>query len=243
MAIAVEVCVDNIESVVTAVDAGASRIELCGALSVGGITPNAGLIQKSLDLCNIPIHVMIRPRGGDFVFSRDEIDIMVADIKFMQILGVKGVAFGALTEKGEIDDSALTRLMSAARGMDVTFHRAFDLCRNPYQALETAIDFGCDRILTSGLKANAVEGVELLAQLVKRAGKRIKIMPGGGITPENAATIVNTTGVQELHLSGKVPRFSKMSVCQEMEKGISDISSIDVTSFEKIDSIITLFQQ
>ncbi len=242
MAITVEVCVDNIESVVTAVDAGANRIELCSALSVGGITPNAGLIQKSLDLCDIPIHVMIRPRAGDFIFSREEIDIMVADIKFMQILGVKGVVLGALTAEGEIDESALTRLMSAARGLEVTFHRAFDLCRNPYQALETIIDFGCDRILTSGQQANAVEGVDTLIQLVERAGKRIKIMPGGGITPENAVNVVNATGAHEIHLSGKTPRISKMDINKELEKGICNISTIDVTSFEKIDSITSLFR-
>ena len=239
MAVTIEVCVDNIESLITAQQAGADRIELCSALSLGGITPNAGFVQKALDLSNVPVYAMIRPRAGDFVFSTAEIDIMISDIKFFKLLGIDGVVIGALTANGDIDEVALSRLMCAARDIGVTFHRAFDLCRNPQQALETLINAGCERVLTSGQQASAEQGKALIQELVKQADKRINIMPGAGINAGNAAMLVDDTAVIELHLSGKTRRPSKMQTTGQLAMGNSQDSDnqLDVTCGETISQV------
>jgi len=219
MTITIEVCVDNIESLLTAQQSGADRIELCSALALGGLTANAGFVQKSLDLATIPLYAIIRPRAGDFVYSEQEIDIMVSDIKFMKLLGIPGVVIGALTPDGNIDEAALKRLMSASRDIGVTFHRAFDLCNNPKQALEILINAGCERVLTSGQQATAQQGCELIKELVAQADGRISIMPGAGVNPENAEKIISITQVKELHLSGKTTRKSVMKPNSAVQMG------------------------
>ena len=219
MTITIEVCVDNIESLLTAQQSGANRIELCSALALGGLTPNAGFVQKSIDLTTIPLYTIIRPRAGDFVYSEQEIDIMVSDIKFMKLLGIEGVVIGALTSDGDIDEAALKRLMSASRDIGVTFHRAFDLCNDPKQALEILINAGCERILTSGQQAKAEQGCELIKQLVAQADGRISIMPGAGVNPKNAKKIIALTQVKELHLSGKTTRKSAMKLNSAVQMG------------------------
>ena len=219
MTITVEVCVDNIESLQTAQQAGADRIELCSALALGGLTANAGFVQKSIDLATIPLYTIIRPRAGDFVYSEQEIDIMVSDIKFMKLLGIQGVVLGALTPDGDIDEAALKRLMSAARDISVTFHRAFDLCNDPKKALEILINAGCERVLTSGQQTKAEQGCDLIKELVTQADGRISIMPGAGVSPDNAKNIINLTKVSEIHLSGKTTRKSVMRPNSAVQMG------------------------
>ena len=219
MTITIEVCVDNIESLLTAQQSGADRIELCSALALGGLTPNAGFVQKSIDLATIPLYTIIRPRAGDFLYSEQEIDIMVSDIKFMKLLGIEGVVIGALTPDGDIDEAALKRLMSASRDIGVTFHPAFDLCNDPKQALEILIKAGCERVLTSGQQAKAEQGCELIKELVAQADGRISIMPGAGVNPENAEKIIAITQVKELHLSGKTTRKSVMKPNSAVQMG------------------------
>ena len=242
MTITIEVCVDNIESLLTAQQSGADRIELCSALALGGLTPNAGFVQKSIDLATIPLYTIIRPRAGDFVYSEQEIDIMVSDIKFMKLLGIEGVVIGALTPDGDIDEAALKRLMSASRDIGVTFHRAFDLCNDPKQALEILINAGCERVLTSGQQAKAEQGCELIKELVAQADGRISIMPGAGVNLENAEKIIALTQVKELHLSGKTTRKSVMKPNSAVQMGTEAEadSLISVTCAKTISELVNV---
>lgn len=242
MTITIEVCVDNIESLLTAQQSGANRIELCSALALGGLTANAGFVQKSLDLATIPIYAIIRPRAGDFVYSEQEVDIMVSDIKFMTLLGIQGVVIGALTPDGDIDKVALKRLMSASRDIGVTFHRAFDLCNEPKEALEILIDAGCERILTSGQQATAEQGCDLIKDLVAQSGDRISIMPGAGVNLKNAEKIISLTQVNELHLSGKTTRKSvmKSSATVQMGTEAEADSLISITCGKTISDLVNL---
>lgn len=242
MTITIEVCVDNIESLLTAQQSGADRIELCSALALGGLTANAGFVQKSLDLATIPLYAIIRPRAGDFVYSEQEVDIMVSDIKFMTLLGIQGVVIGALTPEGDIDEVALKRLMSASRDIGVTFHRAFDLCNDPKKTLEILIDAGCERILTSGQQATAEQGCDLIKDLVAQAGNRMSIMPGAGVSPQNAAKIISLTQVSELHLSGKTTRKSAMKPSATVQMGTEAEadSLISVTCAKTISDLVNV---
>ena len=179
----IECCCTSVGEVTEAVAGGASRIELCENLEVGGITPSSRLIRQVLDVCPLPVNVLVRPRGGDFVFSEEEEEQMKQDIRNCKELGVNGVVIGALLGDGSIDTAMMRRLIQAARPLSVTFHRAFDCCKDPFRALEDVIALGCDRLLTSGLASSAYEGRELIARLVSLAGDRIVIMPGAGIRP------------------------------------------------------------
>ncbi|OED44850.1 copper homeostasis protein CutC [Endozoicomonas sp. (ex Bugula neritina AB1)] len=236
----VEVCIDNIESLPVAVSAGADRIELCSALALGGLTPTAGYVKKAVELSSVPIYSIIRHRGGDFVFNEDEIDLMVADIVLMKQLGASGVVVGALTAEGEVNTEALQRFMIAADGMGVTFHRAFDLVKNPVEALEIIIKHGCERILTSGQQAAAAEGTALIQTLVKQAGGRISIMPGAGINSNNVLHILQTTEAREFHLSGKTTRPGKMRASSDvfMGENAEDDRLVNITDFGKIRSVV-----
>lgn len=205
-----EVCAGSVESVIAARDGGAARVELCSALEVGGITPSAGLMREARKIEGIAMHVLIRPRGGDFLYDENEICCMEQDIKTARECGADGVVIGALTADGDIDTAACTRLVRAAEGMHVTFHRAFDMCRNPHQALEEIITLGCDRILTSGQAATALAGVSLLKQLVEKAGHRLIIMPGCGVNADNAAQILDSCGAVEIHASARTSVGSRM---------------------------------
>lgn len=206
----IEICIDNIESALLAQKAGADRLELCGCLALGGVTPPYSLIKAAVNLCEIPCYVMIRPRAGDFLFSALEIEMMEQDIYMAKQLGAQGVVIGALTPKAEIDLPTCQRLVNAAQGMGVTFHRAFDLCRDPYLALEQLIELGCERLLSSGQQHSAFAGREVLYKLVKQSEGRIKIMAGAGVKLENAQKLAELTKVDELHLSAKTYRISQM---------------------------------
>lgn len=200
----IEICANSVESAVKAQEGGAYRVELCAGIPEGGTTPSFGDIRMARQLLQkTKLHVIIRPRGGDFLYSKLELDIMLHDIKVARQLGADGVVFGCLTAEGNVDIPAMKMLMNAVGDMSVTFHRAFDMCKNPQEALEQIIALGCNRILTSGQEPNAVKGIPLLKELVKQADGRIIIMPGCGVNPSNILQIAEETGTSEFHFSGR----------------------------------------
>lgn len=198
-----EICAGSVESAIAARDGGAQRIELCAALEVGGVTPSAGLIAEARKVEGLTLNVIIRPRGGDFLYDAHEAACMEQDIHTCRQLGADGVVIGALTADGDIDTALCKRLIVAADGMSVTFHRAFDMCRDPRKALEELIALGCHRVLTSGQAATAEAGIPLLKELVEQAAGRIVIMPGCGVNSNNAAAILQATGANEIHASAR----------------------------------------
>ncbi|MDW6005342.1 copper homeostasis protein CutC [Vibrio mangrovi] len=238
--IKVEVCVDNIESVKNAVNAGADRIELCSSLQLGGITPTAGLIRFAVRNAPIPVYAMIRPRSGDFLFSNDEVALVNDEIQFLHDMGVDGIVIGALMQDATINLQAVRQWVGSAKGMEVTFHRAFDWVEDPSSSLEQLIDLGCHRVLTSGLQATAVAGIACLHNLVQQAGNRIIVMPGCGVNPANARQIIESTGATEIHLSGKKSRPSQMKrVCAAvMGKDSAHDHAIDVADEPTIRAVI-----
>ena len=200
----IEICANSVESAVKAQEGGAYRVELCAGIPEGGTTPSFGDIRMARQLLQkTKLHVIIRPRGGDFLYSKLELDIMLHDIKVARQLGADGVVFGCLTAEGNVDIPAMKMLMNAVGDMSVTFHRAFDMCKNPQEALEQIIALGCNRILTSGQEPNAVKGIPLLKELVRQADGRIIIMPGCGVNPSNILQIAEETGASEFHFSGR----------------------------------------
>lgn len=209
-----EVCIDNVESLHSAIQGGATRIELCSSLALGGLTPSYGLMKQSAKISHIPVYAMIRPRQGDFLYDPEEIAVMLEDIEAAANAGLQGVVFGLLTAQGEVDSEQSARLVQHAkqRGLGVTFHRAIDQCADFRQALNTVIELGCERILTSGLASQVEDGIDTLAEMVKLAQGRIQIMAGAGLNAENVTRIVQQTGVQEVHLSGKTTRPSHMQL-------------------------------
>ena len=198
-----EICAGSVESAIAARDGGAQRIELCAALEVGGVTPSAGLIAEARKVEGLTLNVIIRPRGGDFLYDAHEAACMEQDIRTCRQLGADGVVIGALTADGDIDTALCKRLIDAADGMNVTFHRAFDMCRDPKKALEELIALGCHRVLTSGQAATAEAGIPLIKELVEQAAGRIIIMPGCGVNCNNAAAILQATGANEIHASAR----------------------------------------
>ena len=194
-----EVCCGDLESAQAAARGGAQRVELCSALSADGLTPSLGLIEAVRQIPDLRLHVLIRPREGDFVYTDAEFEIMRDDILMAKQLGADGVVIGALTAEGDIDVERCKKLVEAAEGMQVTFHRAFDQCRHPQEALEQIIAMGCTRLLTSGQASSAQAGIPLLKQLVEQAGSRLILLPGAGVNHHNARTILDSTGAQEIH--------------------------------------------
>ncbi|UJF17879.1 copper homeostasis protein CutC [Vibrio sp. SS-MA-C1-2] len=241
----VEVCVDNIESLETAIVAGADRIELCSALSVGGLTPSVGLIKYAVEKSNTPIFAMIRPRAGDFLFSEAESKMLIDEAEMILAMGVDGIVIGALKANGDIDLALIEQLVYLAQkhGKSVTFHRAFDYCADAEVALEQIIKLGCDRILTSGQAPTAELGIKRLKQLITQADSRISIMPGAGVTVNNIAQIVDMTDCVEIHLSGKTSRQSEMVFYPEgiaMGSSQDDDTNISVTSFAIIKEVTNI---
>ncbi|MDQ2998954.1 MAG: copper homeostasis protein CutC, partial [Chloroflexota bacterium] len=199
----------SVESAIAAERGGADRVELCDNLLEGGTTPSAGAIAIARAHLSLKLHVIIRPRGGDFCFSEIEFAVMQHDIALAKQLGADGVVIGILTADGEIDIARTRALIELARPLSVTFHRAFDMARDPYRALEDLISLGVDRILTSGQQPSVLEGLDLIAELVELAGERVTIMPGGG-TERNVGKIVARSGVREVHVTGTTSVESAM---------------------------------
>ncbi|MCJ8209921.1 copper homeostasis protein CutC [Mucilaginibacter sp. RS28] len=208
--IRIEICANSVTSALIAQEAGAYRIELCDNLKDGGTTPSFGVIKQARELLHIKLYPIIRPRGGDFLYTDLEFEIMKADIEQCRLAGCDGVVFGILTPEGDVDKLRCAELKRLAGNMGATFHRAFDRCRDPKQALEDIIELGFERVLTSGLEENAVKGASLIADLVKQADGRISIMPGAGVRPENLEQLIKTTGAQEYHTTAKGTVESEM---------------------------------
>jgi copper homeostasis protein len=196
-----ELCCDSVAGVRAAKAAGADRVELCADLLEGGVTPSAGMIRQARAVGGIGLHVMIRPRGGDFIFDDDEFAAMRADIETARIEGADGVVIGVLSADGEIDAERTGDLLSLARPLSVTFHRAFDVTRDPFRTLKALVDLGVDRVLTSGQEATVLEGLPLLKELFELAGDGVVVMPGGGITSRNIGRIVEALKPKEVHFA------------------------------------------
>ncbi|MDO4165649.1 MAG: copper homeostasis protein CutC [Bacteroides sp.] len=207
-----EVCANSVESCMAAQAGGAHRVELCAGIPEGGTTPSPGEIavaREVLESCRL--HVIIRPRGGDFLYSPTERRIMLKDIDYARRAGADGVVLGCLTAEGDIDVPFVQELMEAAQGMSVTFHRAFDVCRNPQEALEEIISLGCQRVLTSGQQPTAEQGIPLLKELERQAAGRITLLAGCGVNEGNIARIAKETGIHEFHFSARenIPSLMK----------------------------------
>lgn len=209
----VEVCIDSVHGAIAAQAGGAQRIELCSALLEGGLTPSAGLVKACRAAFTGQLMVMVRPRGGDFVYTEEELQVMLEDMRQAAALGADGVVFGCLCPDGTVDRGATGRLWQEARGtgLDATFHRAFDMTRDPLEALEALVELGIPRVLTSGCEPSALQGASTLAGLVAAAGGRITVLVGGGVTPANVRELVQLTGVREVHSTAKSRHRSAMS--------------------------------
>ena len=207
----VEACVDSVTGALAAVEGGARRLELCAGLLEGGLTPSAGLLETVRLHVAETIYVLIRPRGGDFLYDTEEMNVMLRDIRDAKRRGAHGVVLGVLSADGRVDSNRTRMLMDAARPLDVTFHRAFDLTRDPAEALDALIALGVDRVLTSGQAATAEAGIPELARMVKQAAGRIAVLAGGGINEQNAARIVRETGVGQIHVRGSRATGSAMT--------------------------------
>lgn len=206
----IEICLEDVQSVLSAQNGGTDRVELCSDLFEGGLTPSLGTVLTAKRLSSIPINCMVRPRGGDFCYSDLEFEAMKEDIKAFKGAGVNGIVFGILTPQGDVDIKRSRQIIELARPLSVTFHRAFDMTRDPYKALEDLIALGVDRVLTSGQEATVPEGMDLLADLVRIAGNRIIVMPGCGITERNFKKIHNRIGAREYHVHLPAEFGSKM---------------------------------
>ena len=241
-----EICVDSIESALNAQLAGADRIELCDNLIEGGTTPSYGTIISARSNLNIMLHVIIRPRGGDFLYTDTEYDVMRRDIEVCGESGADGIVTGILTADGKIDIDRTASLVEFARPMSVTFHRAFDMCADLVKGLESIIQSGADRLLTSGQKKTAIEGSDLINKLIKQAQGRIIIMPGSGIDDHNIASIAKATGASEYHLTGRKTiqsrmEFRKKEITMSGYPGYDEFSG-KVTDTDKIRRIIDVLR-
>ncbi len=206
----IEICAGSVESAIAASKGGADRIELCCSLPEGGLTPSQAVIEYVKNNLKIETYVLIRSRAGDFSYSRAEFEIMKSDIFSAKARGADGIVTGMLNTDGTVDTCRMKELIEMARPMQVTFHRAFDMTRDPFEALETIIGLGCQRILTSGHAALAMQGSALISELVKSAGSRIIIMPGSGINDSNLEELHAIAGASEYHLSASAPVKSRM---------------------------------
>lgn len=203
-----EICANSAESCIAAENGGADRVELCASIPEGGTTPSYGEIVMARRMIGIKLHVIIRPRGGDFIYSPLELSTMVEDIRMARMTGADGLVFGCLTKEGDVDMAAMSRLMAAADGLPVTFHRAFDRCRNPFRVLEQLAGMGVKRILTSGQQPTAPEGAEMLARLNEATKGKITILAGCGVNESNIRRLAEETGIKEFHFSARERRNS-----------------------------------
>ncbi|HWB26382.1 MAG TPA: copper homeostasis protein CutC [Chitinophagaceae bacterium] len=229
-----EIAVFNASSALTAAAAGADRIELCENAGEGGTTPSYGTLKIVSQKISIPVFPIIRLRGGDFLYSADEFEVMKHDVKLVKELGFTGLVTGLLKADGMVDMERTRTLVDLAYPLEVTFHRAFDRAVNPLQALEDIIACGCQRILTSGQVPNAYDGKELIKQLVEQAGERIIIMPGSGVRSSNITALAAYTGVTELHSSARMLQPSAMQYLQESMHESLDTITVDTDEIKKM---------
>ena len=239
----IENCANSVASCLQAQKGGAYRVELCAGIPEGGTTPSYGEIAVARKLLNIKLNIIIRPRGGDFLYTDVEHQVMLHDIEMAKKLSVDGVVIGCLSADGKIDMVRNKELIDAAKGMNVTFHRAFDMCKDPFESLEQIISLGCDTLLTSGQRPTAIEGVTLLSELVAKADGRIVIMPGSGVNEDNIATLAKETKATEFHFSAREPIDSKMKYRNPNLKMGGTVVSIDefiqnVTDADKVQRTI-----
>lgn len=237
-----EVCANSVRSALAAQEGGAIRVELCDNLPEGGTTPSYATIALAKKTLSIKVYPIIRPRGGDFLYSDLEFDLMKEDIKICKSLNCDGVVIGILKADGSVDKERCVELIEAAKPMPVTFHRAFDMSNDLEKALEDIIELGCERILTSGGEASALKGATMLAKLIKQARERIIIMPGAGVSTSNIADIIKLTGAKEFHASAKHAVKSKMQFRNpRLNMGsIADEFSYDLTDSETVKNLIGL---
>ncbi|MCK6262533.1 copper homeostasis protein CutC [Vibrio sp. ZSDE26] len=236
----IEVCIDNLESLHNAIKGGATRIELCSSLALGGLTPSFGFMKKAAQISTIPVYAMIRPRQGDFLYDNDDIESMLLDIEAASLVGLQGVVFGVLTADGDIDMPLAKQLADKAHSLNlgITFHRAIDQCRDYKTAIEQICMLGCERVLTSGLGPTAAEGISVLKDMVNIANGRVSIMAGAGLNADNVQTILNSSNVKEVHLSGKSTRNSNMTyVAEQAKMGSNDDFIVPVTDFVKVSRV------
>ena len=237
-----EVAANSVASARAAEAGGAARVELCSALELGGLTPSHAAIAIAQQQLGIPVHVLIRPRAGDFVFDDLECEVMRRDIEICKTLGCAGVVIGVLTAEADVAVPRCRVLMQAAHGLSVTFHRAFDFTRDPERALDAIVALGCDRLLTSGQAADALIGAPLICKLIGQAKDRITIMPGGGITAQNIAAIATATGAYEFHASAKTRVSTRMNqpipALGEMEDAHWQTDAAEVRA--RVDALRTL---
>ncbi len=241
----IEVVAYSLHSCLVAEAAGAGRIELCGGQPEGGTTPSIGLIMNALAQVSIPIVVMIRPRGGDFCYFETELAIIQTDLEICKAIGVKEVVFGVLKPNGSLNVATMADLISIAAPMRVSCHRAIDMTDNPLEMVDALITLGCKRILTSGAKNKAIEGIETIKAMVEKAAGRIEIMAGSGVNDENAFEL-SETGVDALHLSGSEVVTSKMTFKNEAilmagSAGTSEYYTSE-TNLEKVRAVVDLFE-
>ena len=206
----IEICVEGVDGLVAAQEGGADRVELCASLLEGGITPSAGTVREAARRARVPFNVIIRPRGGDFLYSETEFAAMLEDVRMMRELGAAGVVIGCLTEEGEVDEPRTRALVAAARPLGVTFHRAFDMTRDAEAALDALIRCGVDRVLTSGQREDALDGIPLLRRLHARAAGRIVVMGCGALTAATIGRVRRETELEELHFSAPAETASPM---------------------------------
>jgi copper homeostasis protein len=199
-----EICSFNLTSALIAQQAGAHRVELCASPDEGGTTPSQGVIRAARERLHIELYPIIRPRGGDFLYSEEEFDVMLKEVEFCKQIGCDGVVIGLLNADGTVDKKRSARLVETAFPLGVTFHRAFDWAINPFEAMEDIISIGCERILTSGQRPVAMEGVVMINELVRQADDRILIMPGSGVRSSNIIELVQKTDAPEYHTSARI---------------------------------------
>ncbi len=232
-----ECCVDSVESALEAQKGGANRIELCSALVIGGLSPSVALFEKVRELIDIKIHVLLRPRFGDFCYTDYEHEIIKEEVRKFRELGADGVVIGTLKSDGYLNMDQMKELVEEAGTMSITLHRAFDMCKDPLKALESVKELGIHTILTSGQKNSCIHGTDLLSELVKEAGNDVDILIGGGVDASVIEELYNKTGATSYHMSGKITLDSEMEYRKEdVNMGVSSMSEYEIwrTSSERV---------
>ncbi|NBT07918.1 MAG: copper homeostasis protein CutC [Chitinophagia bacterium] len=232
--IKLEIAVFSVEAALAAIEAGADRIEFCENPLEGGTTPSFGSLSTLISLTSKSVFPIIRPRGGDFLYSQNEFNSIRSDVLMARKLDYPGIVIGLLNADGSIDIEKTKRLVDLASPMEVTFHRAFDRCKDPFKALEDIISTGCKRILTSGQVPNAADALPLLKKLIQQAGDRIIVMPGSGVRSNNIKEIIQATGAKEVHSSARQMQASQMNYTKDSMKENMQATGVDVGEIKKM---------